>query len=110
MAVCNRFNTLNKISGNFMLFSQYVEDITKNYVEGDNWKIVPSNFIAMDIDYSLVNNLVRPNNEELNVAIPKYLQNYFENGCAYGRGLEGFDWNSEKSKNLFWNALYDCGF
>lgn len=110
MAVCNRFNTLNKISGNFMLFSQYVEDITKNYVEGDNWKIVPSNFIAMDIDYSLVNNLVRPNNEELNVAIPKYLQNYFENGCAYGRGLEGFDWNSEKSKNLFWNALYDGGF
>ena len=52
MAVCNLFNQLSNTSGNFLLFSQYVEDITHNYAEGDNWKVVPTGFVALDIDYS----------------------------------------------------------
>ena len=86
MAICNLFNRLDKNSGNFMLFSQYVEDITHNYAEGENWKVIPSRFVALDINYNAINkSLVMPNGENLNEGIPKYIQNCFENACAYGR-------------------------
>ena len=105
MAVCNLFNELTSTSGNFLMFSQYVEDITRNFSDGDNFKIVPSKFIALNIEYS---NITIPNKTNLNIDIPNYFQNYFENACAYGRNIAG--WNSTKSKNLFWNSLFKGGF
>lgn len=111
MAICNLFNTLNNPSGNFLMFSQYVEDITHDYVEGNDWKVVPSRFVALDIDYKDIDfSVVAKNEYTLNSAIPKYFQNYFENGCAYGRGLEDFVWTPEHSKNLFWNSLWQGKF
>ena len=120
MSVCNIFNSLNSNTGNFMLFSQYVEDITHNYPEGDNWKIIPTQFVALDIDYSKVNpNMVlNKGKDSLNVGIPKYFQNCFENACAYGRKnyskwiaeVEGNtmkSWTPEISRNLFWNYMFD---
>ena len=120
MSVCNIFNSLNSSTGNFMLFSQYVEDITHNYPEGDNWKIIPTQFVALDIDYSKVNpNMVlNKGKDSLNVGIPKYFQNCFENACAYGRKnyskwiaeVEGNtmkSWTPEISRNLFWNYMFD---
>lgn len=109
MAVCNLFNDLTNTSGNFLMFSQYVEDITRNYTEGDNnYKVVPSRFVALDIDYSKLNNDIL-NSDNLNIDVPRYLQNYFENGCAYGRGNLN-DWDPNMSKNLFWNSLWDARF
>jgi hypothetical protein len=109
MAVCNVFNELNSASGNFLMFSQYADDITCNYSEGNNYRVVPSKFIALDIDYSKLNNdIVNPNNEDLNKAIPNYFQNYFENGCAVGRN-DAY-WTPEISKNLFWTSMFDGGF
>jgi hypothetical protein len=123
MAVCNLFNTLENPSGNFMMFSQYVEDITKGSVIGDDWKVVPSRFVALNIDYSKVNEMVKPKGEDpdLNMAIPKYLQNCFENACAYARvnytsftqrvgNKSSADWTADISRNLFWNFLFDGGF
>lgn len=119
MAVCNLFNTLENPAGNFMLFSQYVEDITKNYVNGDDWKVVPSRFVVLNIDYSKIDtDMVAPNGEDLNEAIPKYLQNCFENACAYARvnysdftqrvaNTRSTDWTPEISRNLFWNFMFD---
>lgn len=100
------------------MFSQYVEDITKNFSEGDaNYKIVPSRFIALDVNYlNLDFDLLGKSESQdidsdlLNSIIPRYFQNYFENGCAYGRGLDDFDWTPEKAKNLFWNSMWDAGF
>lgn len=113
MAICNLFNRLTSVSGNFMMFSQYVEDITNTYVENDNYKVVPTKFIALDIDYKNIKykeNGVIPNSDDsLNIGIPKYFQNYFENGCAYGRKNIN-NWTPEISKNLFWNAMIDGGF
>jgi hypothetical protein len=118
MAVCNLFNELTSPTGNFMMFSQYVEDITHNYTEGNNWRVVPTGFVALDIDYSNIDKELVLNNykETLNTGIPKYFQNYFENGCAYGRsktnwdGLEEDKWNPKVSRNLFWNSLFKGGF
>ena len=105
MAVCNLFSSLDKSAGNFMLFSQYVEDITHNFTEGDNYKVVPSRFVALDIDY---NNINIPSTNDLNIDIPKYFQNYFENACAYGRN-NIIEWNPLMSRNAFWNSLFDGG-
>jgi hypothetical protein len=106
MAVCNLFSNLDKISGNFMLFSQYVEDLTRNFTEGENFKVVPSRFVALNIDYS---NIDIPSSGDLNVDLPKYLQNYFENACAYGRNNLTY-WDSIKSRNIFWTSLFDSKF
>ena len=107
MAVCNLFNNLTNTSGNFLMFSQYVEDLTRNNSNGDNYKVVPSKFIAFDIDYSTV--------ENPNYNIPRYFQNYFENGCAVGKTInninnEDFKWNPEYTKNLFWYSMCENGF
>lgn len=126
MGVCNLLtNNLDNASGNFLMFSQYVEDVTRNYSSGDDYKVVPSRFIALNIDYSKINkSLVLNNNvESYNTGIPKYFQNCFENACAYGRanyknwsgkqdgnGDNNGDWSPNISKNLFWNYMFDGGF
>lgn len=103
MAVCNLFNELTSNSGNFLMFSQYVEDITKNYTNGDNWKVIPTKFVALNIDYNNIN--IPTNTENLNTDIPTYFQNYFENACAYDRNMNSNEWNPNISKNIFWNCM-----
>lgn len=118
MAVCNLFSDLKYTSGNFMLFSQYVEDITAEHVKGDDWKVVPTRFVALDIDYSKINSDKVLKTNDINSSIPAYFQNYFENSCAYGRvhynsweyNNSNIDWNASISRNLFWNAMYEGGF
>jgi hypothetical protein len=117
MAVCNLFNAFDKKhSGNFMLFSQYVEDVTHNFSGDSNHKVVPSRFVALNIG-DRYKNIVNPDSEPLNIAVPRYFQNYFENGCAYVRNYfssqqqlndantDITSWNANVSKNLFWNSM-----
>jgi hypothetical protein len=116
MAICNLFNEFTNYSGNFLMFSQYVEDITQNFTKNDsNYRVVPSKFIALNIDYLNLDKSVfglgpdpAITSELLNVGIPKYFQNYYENGCAFGR--TNVDWDPNKAKNLFWNAMWDGKF
>lgn len=113
MAICNLFNIpFTSKTGNFLLFSQYVEDVTRYLVENDNYKVVPTKYVALNIDYSNIDTefMFGPDSvltdDLLNAGIPEYFQNYFENGCAYGRVKMGDSWNSKTSKNLFWNSLW----
>lgn len=95
MAVCNLFNVLENKTGTFFTFSQYTEDLTRNISQRSNYKIVPSKFYALYIDFS----------QEDNISIPKKLRDRFENGCAICRSKLEESWTPELSKNLFWNAL-----
>lgn len=106
MAVCNLFSTLNKRSGNFMMFSQYVEDITRNTTYGEYYRVTPSRFVALNVDYSGIN---IPDKENLNRAIPTYFQNYYENACAYLRKNLS-NWDSYVARDLFWNVMFDGNF
>jgi hypothetical protein len=119
MAVCNLFNVFDdkRHSGNFMLFSQYVEDITHNFTEGTNHKVVPSRFVALHIGDRYKNIVKQSEDESLNIAVPRYFQNYFENACAYIRnsadkladsdsGETYTSWNADISRNLFWNSMF----
>jgi hypothetical protein len=112
MAICNLFKSLSKKTGNVMMFSQYSEDLTQCYVQHDNYDVIPSRFVALNIDYSKFRDpdkFVKTGNP--NIDIPTYLQNYFENGCAWMRGTKideswkPTDWDPNFSTNLFWNAL-----
>lgn len=111
MAICNLFNDLTKNTGNFLMFSQYTEDLSRYVVEHESYKVVPSKFLAFNIDYTNVKNNI--NIKELNTGlglnsdIPKYFQNYFENSCAYLRGLS--DWAPYISSNLLWRTMVDMG-
>ena len=77
MAVCNIFNSLANTTGTFLTFSQYVEDLTRNYAQGDTYKVVPSKFIALNIDYSNINELI------------KVIKTYLKDDVAYFAESEG---------------------
>ena len=97
MAVCNLFKDLSNDTGNFLMFSQYMEDITKQHAHGYKYKVSPSKFITCNINYSVLGT------GDLNSKVPTFFQNYFENGCTIAR--ETNDWNPSLSSNIFWNAL-----
>lgn len=107
MAICNIFNDFQKISGNFLTFSQYTEDLTKHTSQYGAYKISPSKFIVMDVRYNNVRNkLIEYGiNSDLNIGIPKYFQDYFENSCAFVKSNSN-NWDPIIFSNLFWNSLY----
>ena len=137
MAVCNLFNELENNSGNFLMFSQYVEDLTRHNTNGDDWKIVPSKFIALNIDYSKLDkyftiaNLTETVNndtnseievepaevettENMNIELPKLFQNYYENACAFckiatnDKGEKLIkEWKPIYAKHLFWYTMFN---
>lgn len=102
MAICNLFKELSKPTGEFLMFSQYAEDLTKNNAQGYKYRVVPSRFIAADIDFSKLS--YRPEGD-LDKDFPTYMRNYFENGCAVCKNSS--TWTPETSSNLFWRAMVD---
>ena len=96
MAVCNLLKKLNDKNGIFYIFSQYAEDVTKATTI-QNYKVSPSKFYVLNIDYS----------KQTNISVPYILQNLFENGCAYGRNYssDDFKFTPDLSRNLFWNTM-----
>ncbi len=108
MAICNLFRKLSKETGNFLMFSQYSTDLTREFVQHEAYRVVPSKFIAFDIDYSnfLKSNIKKElEGNDLNILIPTYLQNYFENGVSVLSNSD-VSFNPSLSTNLFWNALF----
>lgn len=109
MAICNLFRKLYKETGNFLMFSQYSNDLTREFVQHEAYRVVPSKFITFDIDYS---NFLKTdfkkelNSDDLNVLIPNYLQNYFENGVSFLSSNNEIDFKPSTTTNLFWNAMF----
>lgn len=108
MAVCNLFKPISNKTGNFLLFSQYSSDLTKSATHTDIYRVIPSKFVALNIDYTNFDNN----------SITKLLQNKYENACAYFKNLGTFkfssaenapdvNWSPDISKNLFWRCLYE---
>ena len=103
MAICNLFQKLTKDTGTFLQFSQYSEDLTRMLSGSNLYKVVPSKFVAANINYKTDNS-----DADWNTEFPKTLQNYFENGCAVLK--EQIEWNPEYSRNLFWNYMFGQGY
>lgn len=97
MSVCNLFRELKRDTGNFLSFSQYADDLTRYYVQHNDYKAIPSRFIVCDLDCSKLDNK----------SLPTKLQNYFENACAYFRSKDGDNYTPETTKNIFWSVFGD---
>ena len=95
MAICNLLGALNENSGTFLTFSQYTEDLTKMVSQPGSYRVIPSKFLALNINYL----------NHTNYTLPLYLRDYFENGCSFLREHLGNDWTPNISSNLFWRAL-----
>lgn len=111
MSVCNLFKQISKESGNFLMFSQYTDDLTKYLVRHNDAKAIPSRFIALNVDYSKLRDITN-DSDDLNVLLPTYLQNSYENACAFFKDYESsesnvnnFEFTPEISRNIFWNTF-----
>lgn len=122
MAVCNLIKELTKTTGNFVVFSQYTDDITRFAMEHDAYVVEPSSFAVLDIDYKKIltngNPNYRLNESDPNRRIPELLQKYFENGCAYlknnlsktlNEGGLNTEWVPTISSGLLWRVLFESG-
>ena len=96
MAICNTFKKLTKKTGTFLTFGQYMDDLTEWQAKSKFHKVVPSKFVAID------NQTNYYNNENL----PRFFQDFFENGCSCFKNDTGIDWTPEYAKILFWNAMF----
>ena len=105
MSICNIFNEFNKPTGNILMFSQYTKDLTKGNARDESYKIIPSKFIAMDIDYNSVSVPMVGDTKNLNIDIPIFFQNFYENACAYCESNIEEPFTPNNAKSLFWNAM-----
>ena len=121
MAVCNILKDSLQSTGNFILFSQYMEDLARFTAEGQAYRVAPSKFVAMDIDYSSFNSILKTEittqlessgytDINMDQIMLTYLQDHFENGCSYVKNHLSSDeqWAPELSSNLFWTAMYNA--
>lgn len=99
---CNLFSTISNQTGNFLTFSQYAEDLTRQYTQPMSYKVVPSKYCAMDIT------LPEKSTAE---SVAMIFQNYFENSCTLHRAAYSGEngWNSNWSTSLFWRTLVQFG-
>lgn len=139
MAVCNIFSPLSNPTGNFLMFSNYVDDMNRYRVQDSLYRVSASKFLAVDVDFDYVkttSGITDAGAADLNRGIPQLFQNMYENWIAFSKnnpdlGLElyknivsaglgdqtGVDdidetniSENEYRKRLFWSFLYRCGF
>lgn len=104
---CTLLKPVDNLTGNFFLFSQYAQDLTKQYANPDSYRCVPSKYIAMNLDYTTI-----PGNtdEELAKYLGEVFQNYYENSCTFLRSTLGTDWKPEDALTLLFQTLERYAF
>ena len=93
MAICNLIGDLKKENGTFITFSQYLNDITRENVEGSNYRVVPSKFVCLDVHDGEIMNKLRVNVENAAALI--------RNGKVSGLASESPEW----FRGLVWDAF-----
>ena len=109
--ICNIFRPTDKLTGNFILFSQYTRDLARFTVDS-TYKVRPSRFYCVDINNARINAMNTPDTSSTNT-FPTYFQNVFENGIAEVRN-EDITLENHNFSVAFWqsllNATTDAGF
>lgn len=101
---CNLLKPVNNLTGTFFSFSQYAQDLTNQYVNPDSYRCLPSKYIAMELDYGVIDGEdISERGEELG----NIFQNYFENACTFLRANS--EWNPEDSRTLLFQTLQKFG-
>lgn len=101
---CNLLKPVKNLTGTFFSFSQYAQDLTNQYVNPDSYRCLPSKYIAMDLDYSVIDG---EDISERGKELGNIFQNYFENACTFLRANS--EWNPEDSRTLLFQTLQKFG-
>lgn len=94
---CNLLKPVDSVTGTFFSFSQYAQSLTKQYTNCDNYRCVPSKFLAFDIKVG----------DKTEKDIGEIFQNYFENACTVMRceHMSNPDINQEMNPSRTLNML-----
>lgn len=104
MSKCNLLSPVQNVTGTFFTFSQYSQDLTKQYSQSDQYRCIPSKFAAVNLDLSLIDGYAPSEN------LGEIFQNYFENACAFFRTQpEGIQWCPENARTLLFQTLERYG-
>lgn len=122
MAVCNIFSPISNSTGTFLMFSQYIEDLSEYRINKSNANISPSSFYALKVDCVRVRDKIKELYSDLsavNDTIPGMFQNRFENIWAYFKdhpeankytGANNDMTLTYTFTSLFWSFMYDNKF
>ncbi len=94
MGKCNLLAPVDQTTGNFILFSQYAEDLTRSSQSEDFYRVTPSKYVLLNLNTSGLDP----------VKFSEYFQNYYENACSVVRKYG--NWNPEYASALFWKTLF----
>lgn len=103
---CNLLRPVDNLTGTFFLFSQYTQDLTKQYSNPDSYRCLPSKYLSLDLDYSGIPGVTMEARAKF---LGEIFQNYFENACTYLRDKKSGEWNPEDSRTLLFQALQKYG-
>lgn len=123
---CSLLKPVDSLTGTFFLFSQYAQDLTKQYSNPDEYRCVPSKYIALDLDFSGIvgsgyvsTEVSTEEPEEMAEkrkrarALGEIFQNYYENSCAFLRAqMENemeYSWQPEYARTLLFQTLEKYG-
>lgn len=112
MAVCNIFSPISNSTGTFLMFSQYIEDLSEYRINKSNANISPSSFYALKVDCVRVRGKIKELYSDLsavNDTIPGMFQNRFENIWAYFKDHSDAN-NYMAFTTLFWSFMHDNNF
>lgn len=100
MGKCNLIAPVSQNTGNFILFSQYAEDLTRASQSEDFYRVTPSRYVLLNL------NPVTGMNP---VALAEFFQNYYENACSVLRENSSIGWTPEAATAMLWKTLFKSG-
>lgn len=99
MGKCNLIAPVANTTGNFILFSQYAEDLTKSSRSEDFYRVTPSKYVLLNLGVTGMDP----------VELAEFFQNYYENACAVMRSSEGVNWTPDCATAMLWKTLFKSG-
>lgn len=114
---CSLLKPVDSLTGTFFLFSQYAQDLTKQYSNPDEYRCVPSKYIALNLDFGGVTPSSYKDTDSDEVRLSRSLgeifQNYYENSCAFLRAKmeeeNNISWKPEYARTLLFQTLEKYG-
>jgi hypothetical protein len=109
--VTNLFKPLSRPTGEFFLFSNYADDLTRQATTPKTYRVVPSKFAALNLDTSNVASITETASVATGIATA--LQDYYENKTNFLHTYNDYPDNIEYKKwwdsRIIWQTLLKFG-
>lgn len=99
-AKCNLLRGLTQ-NGTFFMFSEYAENLTKSYVQENQYRVIPSKYAMLNLNFG----------GKTAKTVGEIFQNYYENACSCFRKKDStLLMHKELANELLWKTLEHYGF